>query len=394
MKVRKILNRVHLYSGLVTAIALIVISLTGSVIAFDQELDRLINPNLLTVDQEKGSVSIAKVIENAKSIYPERALAYIYPPSFPGDVYVVRFKSRKPNSEGKSCCSGFNWSEVIVNPYNGNITGYRERNDYEFSKLGFMRFMHGLHDNLLLEDFGKNVVGISAIIWLLTSLIGVYLWWPGLKKIRMALSIKRNVGSARFVFDIHRSFGMYSLIVMVVIAFSGAYFIYPGYVRPMLSVFLDMEKVIRPKSKANEGVAISPDSAVNIAKVHFPNSELRTIGLPENSQDSYSITFRQDGEVNRNRGGKTTVWIDQYSGSTLLVRDGKNLASGEVFLAWQMPLHGGSAFGMPGKLIILISGLVSTIMIVTGIMIWLRKRNKIARTENKVVAINRVVGSC
>lgn len=253
--------------------------------------------------------------------------------------------------------------------------------------------MSGLHGNLLLGETGRTVVGFVSLIWLIMLLIGIYLWWPGASKIGMALSIKRKAGTARFIFDLHRAFGMYSMVVMVVLAFSGIYFIFSDYVKPVVALFSPVSaKVEAPKSRPVNGQApLGVDAAVAIAQAKFPGAALRVVSMPLDHQGgnldhqgSYAITFRQAEEVNRPRGGKSTVWIDQYSGEVLSVRDAQKMSGGDTFLNWQMPLHAGSAFGMTGRIIICVSGLICTLLVVTGTLIWMRKRkSKVAKVSNK-----------
>ena len=40
------------------------------------------------------------------------------------------------------------------------------------------------------------------------------------------------------------------------------------------------------------------------------------------------------------------------------MRDAQMMSGGDTFLNWQMPLHSGSAFGLTGRVIISLSGLI------------------------------------
>lgn len=389
MKNRKLwnlLHAMHLYSGLAIGAFLILIALTGSIIAFNHEIDRALNPELLTVKSGGERRPLSEIVTTARAVYPDKPLAFVRPPDEADDVYVAGFKTPKEGASSKSCCSGSNWFHVMVDPYTGKVTGQRDLSHYELTRPGFVRLMAGLHGNLLLGDAGKTVVGLVSLVWLILSLIGVYLWWPGAKKIRMALSIKRKAGSARFIFDLHRAFGMYSLAVMVVLTFSGVYFIFPDYVKPMVAAF----SPVSPKEAAHDSrfvgdqSPLTADAVATIAQARFPGAELKLVSLPQDDRASYAVTFRQKDEVRRPRGGKSKVWIDQYSGKVLADRDAQKMSGGDTFLNWQMPLHSGSAFGLAGRIIICLSGLVCTLLVITGTLIWLRKsRKKAARVGHK-----------
>ena len=389
MKNRKLwnmLHALHLYSGLVIGAFLVLIALTGSIIAFNHEIDRALNPELLTVKPGGERRPLSEVVTTAKAVYPDKPLAFIRPPVEADDGYVAGFKSSKEGASGKSCCSGSNWFHVMLDPYTGKMTGQRDLSHYELTRPGFVRLMTGLHGKLLLEDTGRTVVGLVSLVWLILTLIGAYLWWPGAKKIRMALSIKRKAGSARFIFDLHRAFGMYSFVVMAVLAFSGVYFIFPDYVKPMVAAFspVSQKEAKHESQPVGDQSPLSADAAVAIAQARFPGAALKLVSLPQDDRGSYAVTFRQEDEVKRPRGGKSKVWIDQYSGDVLAERNAQEMNGGDTFLNWQMPLHSGSAFGLTGRIIICLSGLVCTLLVTTGTLVWLRKhRNKAVKASNK-----------
>jgi uncharacterized iron-regulated membrane protein len=79
---------------------------------------------------------------------------------------------------------------------------------------------------------------------------------------------------------------------------------------------------------------------------------------------------------------RTRVWIDQYDGRVLASRDGRNRTAGDALLGWLHPLHNGEAFGLAGRLIVLLSGLALTLLFVTGILRWRQKAR--ARTRARV----------
>ena len=94
----------------------------------------------------------------------------------------------------------------------------------------------------------------------------------------------------------------------------------------------------------------------------------------------YVVSKRQPGEV-RKSGGSSVVWVDQYRGTILHVRDPRTMSVGDRFLLWQFPLHNGEAFDLPGRLVIVLSGLSLPGLYVTGLLIWWRKRRTRARAK-------------
>lgn len=377
---RKLWLNTHLCIGLFLGIVIILIGLTGSIIVFDKEIDQMLNPQLFTVQPQDRHRPLAEIVAAAKRLHPDNIAVSVTPPLTEDGVFMVWFKVPEPlvlgKKEDKHACCKWTWRQVMLNPYTAQILGSRDAGKYGLNREYFVKTINHLHSRILLGDWGKNFIGIVGILWLIVSFIGIYLWWPKAGKLKLALSIKRGAGDARLIFDLHRTTGIYSAIVLIIVTFSGVYLIFPTYVRLLVGVFSPVtERSANTKSAVRPDVkALSVDQAVAIGNRIFPDAGLRRIGLIGDSTDSYRITKRQEGEVGSASRGLTSVWIDQYSGKVLAVLDSRKMTAGEVFISWQMPLHNGTAFGLAGRIIILVSGIVPLILAVTGTLMWLRKR--------------------
>jgi uncharacterized iron-regulated membrane protein len=117
---------------------------------------------------------------------------------------------------------------------------------------------------------------------------------------------------------------------------------------------------------------ISLDKATQIAQIRYPKAQLRWLETPAGTQGVFKITLYQQGEPSR-RFPKTMVWIDQYSGKILAIRDPKRQTAGDIFWTWLHPLHSGEIAGLTGRIIIFISGLLPLMLYVTGLIRWRQK---------------------
>jgi uncharacterized iron-regulated membrane protein len=116
-----------------------------------------------------------------------------------------------------------------------------------------------------------------------------------------------------------------------------------------------------------EGQMISAEQAVRIAASNIANGHPSVLALPLDERGVLSISLKT-GAV-----WESEVTIDQYSGKLLHVSTPKDASASDHFLAWLFPLHTGSAFGLPGRILILILGLVPTVLFVTGTIRWRQK---------------------
>lgn len=117
---------------------------------------------------------------------------------------------------------------------------------------------------------------------------------------------------------------------------------------------------------------ITADRAVAIAQNRFPHAEVRWIETPGDRHGVYLIRLYQAGEPGR-RFPKTMVWIDQYSGAVLAEHDALKQSAGDELLAWLLSLHNGEALALPGRILVLLSGLILPLLFVTGLLRWRQK---------------------
>lgn len=382
MSVRSLFVKVHLYLSLFLGVIFLIVGITGSVIVFDDALDAMINPELFTVSDygDGHRKSMSEILASAKMAYPDKPAALMYPPKEKEGVFVVSFKTPKAHCGAgmPKCCGGFDWFQVMVNPYTAEVLGKRDRNTYGVDRAHLIKTIYELHSSLLLGGTGRTIVGLSGIAWLIIVLSGIYLWWPRNGKFKRALKLKSDGNSVRFNLDLHRVSGIYTAIILVVVTFTGVYLIFPEYIKPVVKVFSPLEKTPKDLTSirmAQDAKPIAIEDAVKIANRAFPNATLSHIGLPIDAEDTYKIYKRQESEVRKTKG-KTTIWIDQYSGKVLLVKDPLNVSAGQSFINWQFPLHSGEALGMTGRLMIFASGIVTLILLITGTTLWIKKKRR------------------
>jgi uncharacterized iron-regulated membrane protein len=106
---------------------------------------------------------------------------------------------------------------------------------------------------------------------------------------------------------------------------------------------------------------------------HFPGSRVVWIRVPGSATQTYDLQIRQAGAP-MTRFPRTHLFIDQYTNRILTVYDPKRDGAGDTVLNWLVPLHDGKAFGMAGRVIVMVLGLVPSVMFVTGFMRWRQKR--------------------
>ena len=192
------------------------------------------------------------------------------------------------------------------------------------------------------------------------------------------MTIKQGASPERFYFDLHKTTGVYSSFILLILAFTGFSFSYADYIKPLIRSFSAVkEKHLEEpdvKSKVIDNAKpLSIARAVAQTDTVFPDTELCRVETPDGEEGVHSITNRQSGEANH-RWSRSKVWIDQYSGKVLVIQDPNKFTAGETFLNVLWPLHNGEALGLAGRILWCVMGFAPLILYVSGIIRWLQKR--------------------
>jgi uncharacterized iron-regulated membrane protein len=370
---RKLWLDVHLWLGLALGLFVSIFGITGSILVFHAEINELLNPKLLTVivpDTNPVYKPLADIFQAGQAVMLEKAKHTFstYPrnneAAFKHD-YSVPLTGEVTES----------W-QVYVNPYTAQVIGKRlmGSSDNPFPKT-FIGFIFELHYALFLgEDPGYLIVGIMGALLIISTLTGLIVWWPLTGKWRQAVTIKFKASSERLNFDVHKTFGFYSIIVLIPVLFSGVYMDVPERVVPVLELFSPVTYRYWFKSKpAPEKSSITMADAVNIADKRYPTGRANWIYGATGPTGTYTVCkdgVEEPGSLLHRR----CVVIDRYSGAILDVDDPAIGTAGEVFTQWQWPLHSGQAFGWTGRILVFLSGFACPVLFVTGVIRWCQKR--------------------
>jgi len=74
--------------------------------------------------------------------------------------------------------------------------------------------------------------------------------------------------------------------------------------------------------------------------------------------------------------GRLWTYVRMRDGQVVGQRHDNGDSAGELFFAWQYPLHSGKAFGLAGRIAIFVAGLATAAFSVTGVMLWWRRRRR------------------
>ncbi len=193
---------IHRYVGLTMALFLIVAGLTGSILAFYDELDDWLNP-----ESSRGHTRISvhskplfdafELCGHALMLVPHSRITTIELEVKPDEAYTVYLEpsidpaTRQPYP--------LDFDTLKLNPYTGTEVARSKTSggaggEFEFplTRKNILAFIYALHFNLALGETGKLVFGIVALIWTIDCFVGFYLTLPKRKAKSSHVTAHRN----------------------------------------------------------------------------------------------------------------------------------------------------------------------------------------------------------
>jgi uncharacterized iron-regulated membrane protein len=363
----------HLYLGLGIGGVFALLSLTGSVLVFYIEIDRWLTPELrIVVPEAQPPASLQEMINALQQAHPQREYSWrLEIPQRDDEALVARYYRAEETVH-------LDFAPLIsaVNPYTLQVVSNRFWGQYP------MTWLFDLHYTLLLGADGTTLVAVAGLLGLLSLITGMVLWWPSTGRWRKALTWRWRRGSARQIYDLHVLPGVYSVVLLFLLTVTGIILARPDWFTPLLEKTGALYQVPTLNSVRAAGQQrLSADVAWAAAQAVFPDAQLRWLHTPETDDGVYFMRFEQAAEPGR-RFPISRVWVDQYSGEVLASFDPLSAGFADTFMAWQHPLHNGEAFGLLGRLLVALSGLLPTVLLTTGIIRW-RQKSVASRLQKK-----------
>lgn len=375
-QLRKGLVKVHLYVGLVFGLVLSIAGLTGSLIVFWQPIDAALNPELLASDRGCTEATYRSVDELTAAVLAELPangrLLSINLPDEERPLLWAWFQLPTPAAE---------WDDIytlFVQPCSGKVTGPRLWNSQQRPWGGpLMSALIQLHTSLWLNEgsilFGNHLLSFGSVLLMLSILIGYYLWWPRPSTWRSVFMIRRGARRKRLNYEWHKLIGVYTGGLLILSLFTAIH-MYEPWTQVidqgvnLLSPVTDLNASPLASRLISDPVPISTQRAVEISRAALPGSRPESIEFPSDGYGVYVVTLDTDA------AWKTQVSIDQYSGAVVRVQGPQTASVGDHVLGWLFPVHTGQVFGLPGRTVLVILGIVPTSLYITGGIIWWNRR--------------------
>lgn len=380
---RAALVRLHRWLGLATAGFLVVAGLTGSVIAFNHELDEWLNPELFGASSAGDPLSAFALAARIERDDPRARVTYFALEPEPGHARVFSVSGRLDPVTGKPRDLGYN--QVFVDPVTGERLGEREWGALRLDRAHLIPFLYSLHYTLHLpERWGAWLMGAVALLWLLDCFVAFGLTLP---MQRAYWKVKRGASAWRLNYDLHRAGGLWLWGLLLVMALSGVYLNLQFEVfRPVLSSVAQVTPSPFELAAARQRDAgMEPRQAFSdiVAKARLVASARGWVPPHDAfySQEfgAYGVGF---GDHHQPGLGVPWLYFDDQDGRVLAATVPGDGTAGDVFMQWLFPLHSGLIAGLFGRILVCLLGIAVAVLSVTGVVIWQRKQRAAAAAQH------------
>jgi len=350
--VRKLLFNLHLYLALGAGAFIVVLGITGAIMAFEPEIDHLLHSKLSYVMPQPHKLSLAEIEAAVHKAYPgERIFGYLL--------------STSPDI---SCAVSLRGRQVYVDQYTGAILGERP------SGMDFLAYVHQTHLRLAIRrpsDPGKKIMSWAGMVLLILVLSGLYLWWP-VKRV----SIRGSAATRRFWFDLHNSVGIFSMVFLLLLTLTGVMIGFEETAVPLMyrvTGSQPSEQPRKPPPPLPDAKPILADKAIAIARAAIPGAEPFQINVP-GPAEPYFVRSRFPEDLTP--AGRSRVIIDPYSGKVLFAEGSRTAPTGARMVIQNRAIHTGDIFGMPSKTVMSLASLAIVAQVLTGLVMWWKRRQK------------------
>lgn len=366
---RKLLHKIHLWTGLILCIPLILLGITGSILVFEHEIEQLLWPKHYSLAQGKEH-SIEEILDVARNTAPKGFSPNLYrvEPAAPAMVRLVRKGEQSPA----------NTIIMRIDPVSLAILEKAE-------STSPLRTIQQLHANLLIPGRdGRVAVGWLGVVMLTLGISGLIIWWPRKGNWRTAFTVKQGAKGFRLHRDLHGSVGIWSLLVFIMVSFSGTYLAFPKPLGAAVNAVFpgkdlrSMASSIRV-NPLKDASPINADQAIEAVRAIVKEGKLVSIMLPSKPDQPYRINIA----LTEYKAGIPTVtgFVDPWSGKIIEIFDPRSYSLGETITSWQRALHAGLGLGPVWRVLVFLSGFLPLLFAITGLSMWLIKRRK--QTSNE-----------
>lgn len=368
MSVKEFFRKAHLILGLASGIIIFIVSVTGALYVFNEEI-KSITENFRKVEPEnKPFIPPTKAFAIAKEINSEKHIhGLVYGKN--DEAVEVIFYEEEPEF----------YASAFLNPYTGEVLKYRHNFETFFGLV-----FKGHVALWLPPHIGTPVIKVAVIIFLILIVTGLILWWPRKNQSTKSYGFTPQAPASVSRLELHKVVGFYVLWFALILVFTGMIWIFKDLERGVYKA-LGGEKEITfsyPESDISKKGTIAMekdpvDAVWEKIRADYPGIEFIEIHAADTPESPVFVELNRD---------PSTYWkmdflfFDQYTLEEITPPHayGKFDEAGvaEKVRRLNYDVHTGAIWGMPGKILAFIVSIFCASLPVTGFVLWYSRQQE------------------
>jgi uncharacterized iron-regulated membrane protein len=348
IRLRRAWFQIHKWIGIFLAILIIPLSLSGAALVWHDWLDRQANPQRYPEASPELLAPTAYTGSANKLLKPGERISSISFPAGDGSVQVTVSKASKGGGRPQR-------SWIWLDPKTADPIDRAGANE------GPVRILHSLHGSLMIPGAGRQIVGWIGVAMLLSSLTGLWLWWP------LRGSMTRGFKWSRrpdFNSNLHHLGGFWIAVPLAVLSLTGVWISFPG-------VFSQVPGGPTAAGPGGPGATALPlmlprqsvDRAAAAAQA-LASGRVTNIVWPTDRRAEWTVTVK-------GKGAPAEVKVKDLDASASV-----SPAKPETLARTMRRIHDGTGMPLVWQIIVFVGGILPAVLAVTGILMWLRMRRR------------------
>ena len=354
----KITRKLHLYLAVISALFILNISLTGTLLVFAKELQQYFQPQYWLVTPQTQMLDVDTLIQRVEKNSQQK-------------IKQLRLAPLADQAWQVHLTNGYRLS---INPYSAEIL-------YQYYPTqSFYGFVLAWHRWLLWQTpSGEKplqvIVASVSLLLILECLLG-FLIWLRPKKPLQRLKIRFTAKTKVLVYQLHSVLGVSALIPLILIAFTGLAFFWQNPSKIVLETLLQSKIASVSKLKMSEQYSLALpkqqnlNQAIKQGEKVFPQGKLYQINLPF-KQQPLKLRYKMPSEYH------PFSWLFLDRNNQILQRydaSQQNLATRVWYFKYNF--HIGDFAGVASKVLWLLFALLPCFFVLSGCWLFFARRKK------------------
>jgi len=370
-RIKAALLQVHSIGGLVLALLLALVALSGAIMSFEDELVELLNAGIMQVaPREMPALLPDELVARLNAMPDIGKVVAVKLSSDPSVAVHVRFARDEPSARRTS---------LYVDPYDARVLGAPRGEE-------FFATVRRLHRWLLIpgdaKGWGRQITGVAALGLIVMLISGVVLRWPR-RATSVKIWLKPNLGlSGRGLHrSLHAIIGTWVLPIYLVMTLTGLWYSFDWYkdgviwllARPQVATAKMQPKQPRAPGRPEPVQPVGFDRAWTTFQ-REENGHFSRVLLSLPAGQGTMIGIRSWPKGSTLESMRDEFRIDAITGEVISAERYADKTFGEKAIASAIDIHRGAVLGWLGKFAFMIAAALMPLFAITGLLLYLSRR--------------------